>query len=88
MRLVLGTEIAKIDRMACELCGISGLWLMENAGTAVADFAESLFKKRLLDKNKEVLLLAGGGNNGGDALVVARLLAAAGGVRSALFCGG
>lgn len=75
MRLVLGTEIAKIDRMACELCGISGLWLMENAGTAVADFAESLFKKRLLDKNKEVLLLAGGGNNGGDALVVARLLA-------------
>lgn len=75
MRLVLGTEISEIDRMACEICGISGLWLMENAGTAVADFAESLIKKRLLDKNKEILLLAGGGNNGGDALVVARLLA-------------
>ena len=75
MRLVLGTEIAKIDRMACELCGISGLWLMENAGTAVADFADRLIKKLTLDKNKTILLLAGGGNNGGDALVVARLLA-------------
>lgn len=75
MRLVLGTEIAQIDRMACELCGISGLWLMENAGTAVADAAEGLIKKRLLDREKEILLLAGGGNNGGDALVAARLLA-------------
>lgn len=78
MRLVLGTEIAKIDSMACELCGISGLWLMENAGTAVADFADCLIKKRILDKNREILVLAGGGNNGGDALVVARLLNAKG----------
>ena len=78
MRLVLGTEIAQIDRMACELCGISGLWLMENAGTAVANFADRLMKKRTLDKNLDILLLAGGGNNGGDALVVARLLNAKG----------
>ncbi|MGI5825072.1 MAG: NAD(P)H-hydrate dehydratase [Bacillota bacterium] len=78
MRLVLGKEIALIDRMACKDYGISGLWLMENAGKALADFAQSLFAKLSLDRAKPVILLAGGGNNGGDALVVARLLAVAG----------
>ncbi len=78
MRIVLGKEIAQIDRMACEDYGISGLWLMENAGGAVADFAKRLFAELNLDKKGCISLLAGGGNNGGDALVVARLLAEAG----------
>lgn len=76
MRLVLGSEIAKIDRMACTDYNISGLWLMENAGRAVAEYAMKLLGTA--DDNKPIVLLAGGGNNGGDALVVARLLAEAG----------
>lgn len=75
MRLVLGKEIAEIDRMAMQDCGISGLWLMENAGRAVAKQAVCLFQMLTLDINAPVVLLAGSGNNGGDALVAARLLA-------------
>lgn len=78
MRLVLGKEIAEIDRMAARDCGISGLWLMENAGRAVAKQAERLFQALTLDPKAPVVLLAGSGNNGGDALVAARLLAEAG----------
>lgn len=44
--------------------------LMERAGKAVADLAQTLIAER----GKRVLVLAGPGNNGGDALVAARHL--------------
>ncbi|WP_287981073.1 NAD(P)H-hydrate epimerase, partial [Acidiphilium sp.] len=50
-------------------CGVSGLMLMENAGTAVARAIVRRFRPC------RVLVLAGPGNNGGDGYVAARRLA-------------
>jgi len=52
--------------------GVLRVFMMENAGSSVADYIFNKFKK--LNK-KRVVIVAGTGNNGGDAFVAARHLA-------------
>src|SRR5579862_2764351 len=59
------------DRLTTERYGISSLQLMENAGSAIADFLRRKFDALA---QRTIVVLCGRGNNGGDGLVVARLL--------------
>ncbi|MGW8258445.1 MAG: NAD(P)H-hydrate epimerase [Thermoguttaceae bacterium] len=58
----------RVDRLAWERYGISGLVLMENAGRGVADTLSSL------GIAGTVLICCGKGNNAGDGFVIARHL--------------
>jgi ADP-dependent NAD(P)H-hydrate dehydratase / NAD(P)H-hydrate epimerase len=70
--LLSTSEMTEADRLAAG-AGIAGLVLMERAGRAVAEAAQSL----LLSGGK-VGICCGGGNNGGDGMVAARVLAGRG----------
>src|SRR3984893_15267568 len=59
------------DRLTTERYGIPGIQLMENAGTAIAEFLREKFADLA---SRKILVLCGKGNNGGDGMVVARLL--------------
>jgi NAD(P)H-hydrate epimerase len=52
----------------CSSLGISTAQLMENAGSAVANFIKEILKKG------GILFFCGTGNNGGDGFVAARML--------------
>ena len=73
MKIVTAAEMREIDRITTERFGIPSLTLMENAGTAVADFVLSEFPAA-----GRVAVICGKGNNGGDGFVVARKLTEAG----------
>lgn len=61
-----------LDRLTIEHFGISGLILMENAGTGCTRLIlEAISKQR---GKPPVLVMAGPGNNGGDGFVIARQL--------------
>jgi NAD(P)H-hydrate epimerase len=66
-------QVRRIDRLAIESYGMTGLVLMENAGRAVTDVVLDAAPEHSL-----VVILCGGGNNGGDGYVVARHLGNAG----------
>jgi len=68
MKIVTAEEMRAIDRATTEKYGVPSLTLMENAGTAVAEFAQKHF-----DFNS-VCAVCGKGNNGGDGFVAARKL--------------
>jgi ADP-dependent NAD(P)H-hydrate dehydratase / NAD(P)H-hydrate epimerase len=72
MKIVTAEEMRAIDRATTEKYGIPSLTLMENAGAAVAEFAQKHF-----DFNS-VCAVCGKGNNGGDGFVAARKLHEAG----------
>ena len=72
MKIVTAEEMRAIDRATTEKYGVPSLTLMENAGTAVAEFAQKHF-----DFNS-VCAVCGKGNNGGDGFVAARKLHEAG----------
>lgn len=72
MKIVTAAEMREIDRLTTEKYGVPSLTLMENAGTAVAEFAQKHF-----DFNT-VCVVCGKGNNGGDGFVAARKLHEAG----------
>ena len=72
MKIVTAEEMRAIDRATTEKYGVPSLTLMENAGTAVAEFAQKHF-----DFNS-VCAVCGKGNNGGDGFVAARKLREAG----------
>ncbi len=72
MKIVTAAEMREIDRLTTERYGVPSLTLMENAGTAVAEFAQKHFDF------KTVCVVCGKGNNGGDGFVAARKLLEAG----------
>jgi len=72
MKIVTAAEMREIDRLTTERCGVPSLTLMENAGTAVAEFAQKHFDFT------SVCVVCGKGNNGGDGFVAARKLKEAG----------
>ena len=59
------------DRLTTERYGIPPIELMENAGTAIAEFLREKFPDLA---SRKILVLCGKGNNGGDGLVAARIL--------------
>src|SRR5262245_7747460 len=69
MKIVTAAEMREIDHLTSEKCGVPSLTLMENAGTAVADFALAEFSSAT-----RITIVAGKGNNGGDGFVAARKL--------------
>lgn len=72
MKIVTAEEMRAIDRDTTEKHGVPSLTLMENAGTAVAEFAQKHFGF------DSVCAVCGKGNNGGDGFVAARKLHEAG----------
>jgi hydroxyethylthiazole kinase-like uncharacterized protein yjeF len=69
MKIVTADEMREIDRVTSMRFGVPSLTLMENAGTAVAEFVLSQYSSA-----KRVGVICGNGNNGGDGFVVARKL--------------
>ncbi len=70
-RIVAGQTMAEVDRTAIEERGVSGLFLMENAGRGVA---ASLLDSIPPHDLQNSCILCGKGNNGGDGFVIARYL--------------
>lgn len=73
MRIVTGSTMASLDRIAIEERGIPSLDLMERAGQGVA-----VAILRRYPWVSSPLIVCGPGNNGGDGFVVARYLQKAG----------
>ena len=73
MKIVTADEMRQIDRVTSEKFGVPSLTLMENAGSAVAEFVVNRYRSA-----KRVGVICGKGNNGGDGLVAARKLKDAG----------
>src|SRR3984893_1955425 len=71
MKVLTAAQMREADRLTTERYGIPGVELMENAGTAIAEFLQA--RIAVLAEQK-ILVLCGKGNNGGDGLVVARQL--------------
>jgi hydroxyethylthiazole kinase-like uncharacterized protein yjeF len=69
MKIVTSSEMREIDRVTSEHFGVPSLALMENAGTAVAEFAMAEYPRA-----RTFGVICGKGNNGGDGFVVARKL--------------
>jgi NAD(P)H-hydrate epimerase len=73
MKIVTAAEMRETDRITSERFGVPSLTLMENAGTAVADYVTSHFPDA-----QRIGVICGKGNNGGDGFVAARKLHQAG----------
>ncbi len=73
MKITTAAEMREIDRVTSERFGIPSLTLMENAGSAIADFILHHHPQA-----NRVTVVCGKGNNGGDGFVVARKLHRAG----------
>jgi NAD(P)H-hydrate epimerase len=69
MKIVTAAEMREIDRVTTERFGVPSLTLMENAGSAVAEFALSAYPSAA-----SFAVICGKGNNGGDGFVAARKL--------------
>ncbi|HEU5453947.1 MAG TPA: NAD(P)H-hydrate dehydratase [Terriglobales bacterium] len=69
MKILTAAEMRECDRLTSERHGVPSLTLMENAGTAVADFVLAHWPNA-----GRVAILCGKGNNGGDGFVAARKL--------------
>jgi NAD(P)H-hydrate epimerase len=79
MKIVTSAEMREIDRLSAERYGIATHTLMENAGTAVADYILEHYPHE-----QSIGVICGKGNNGGDGFVAARKLHDAGKIVSVL----
>ncbi len=77
MKALTAAEMREVDRLTTERLGISGLQLMETAGTLAANAFAGLMRDAGLEPPHEICVLCGKGNNGGDGFVVARQLRSA-----------
>ena len=68
LELLTTSEMAEADRLSIA-AGVSGIVLMERAGSAVADCA-----LQLAPRGRRVVVLCGPGNNGGVGFIAARFL--------------
>ena len=75
--------VRAVDAWAIEDVGISGVVLMENAGSGCVDI---ILKRLGRAEGKRVCIFCGGGNNGGDGYVVARHLHNAGCLVKVVIC--
>jgi ADP-dependent NAD(P)H-hydrate dehydratase / NAD(P)H-hydrate epimerase len=73
MKIVSAAEMREIDRATSVRFGVPSLTLMENAGTAVAEYVLAEYPQA-----KRIGVICGKGNNGGDGFVAARKLREAG----------
>jgi NAD(P)H-hydrate epimerase len=73
MKIVTASEMREIDRVTSERFGVPSLTLMENAGSAIAEFVLAHYPAA-----KRIGVICGKGNNGGDGFVAARKLHDAG----------
>jgi hydroxyethylthiazole kinase-like uncharacterized protein yjeF len=73
MKIVGAAEMREVDRVTSERYGVPSLTLMENAGTAVANFTMAHYPAA-----RCIGVICGKGNNGGDGFVVARKVQDAG----------
>jgi ADP-dependent NAD(P)H-hydrate dehydratase / NAD(P)H-hydrate epimerase len=73
VKIVTNAEMREIDRATSQSFGVPSLTLMENAGTAVAEFVGARYPSA-----ERIGVICGKGNNGGDGFVAARKLQAAG----------
>ncbi len=73
MKIVTAAEMRETDRVTSERFGVPSLTLMENAGTAVAEFVLGRFPQA-----EKITVVCGKGNNGGDGFVATRKLREAG----------
>ncbi|NQU22409.1 MAG: NAD(P)H-hydrate epimerase [Candidatus Nealsonbacteria bacterium] len=67
----------RVDRLAIDRYGFTGLVLMENAGRGVADRICHLIESgqfAVLPQSRKVVICCGKGNNAGDGFVIARHL--------------
>jgi len=71
MKVVTSQQMREIDRKAIEENNLSGLTLMENAGSRIFQNLKNIYPDLRL---KKTVIFAGSGNNGGDGFVVARHL--------------
>jgi ADP-dependent NAD(P)H-hydrate dehydratase / NAD(P)H-hydrate epimerase len=71
MKALTAAQMREADRLTTDRYGIPSLQLMENAGTAIAEFLREKFSDL---SRRKIIVLCGKGNNGGDGLVVARVL--------------
>ena len=67
MKIVTAAEMRAIDRATSERFGVPSLTLMENAGSAVAEYVLAHHPDA-----QKILVFCGKGNNGGDGFVAAR----------------
>jgi NAD(P)H-hydrate epimerase len=72
MRVVTASEMRDIDRATSARFGVPSPTLMENAGSAVADYIIARYPSAF-----RIGVICGKGNNGGDGFVAARRLRAA-----------
>jgi ADP-dependent NAD(P)H-hydrate dehydratase / NAD(P)H-hydrate epimerase len=73
MKILTAAEMPEADRVTSQKFGVPSLTLMENAGSAVAEFVLKSYPQA-----KTIGVICGKGNNGGDGFVAARKLRAAG----------
>ncbi len=74
-------EVRRIDRLAIDVYGMSGLVLMENAGRNASQAILARFggsPSGSQDASLRAIIFCGAGNNGGDGYVIARHLYNAG----------
>ena len=71
VQTITADKMRQVEEKAHKM-GILRVFMMENAGSGVADYIVKKFKRL---NRKRVVVIAGTGNNGGDAFVAARHLA-------------